>query len=93
MAAGPIGYENLGVTVITTMGRDVTMVAEMLAETSDTNSGSARPMARQDTTVTVYCMAVANYEKQGPHFICQLSLVTWQQYSVWRVSGPLSGLR
>jgi len=60
MSAGPIGYENLGVTEITTVKRDVTMVAETVPETSDTNSGSAPPMARQDITGIVYCMAVAN---------------------------------
>jgi hypothetical protein len=59
-SAGPIGYENLGVTVITTVERDVTMVAEKVPETPDTNSGSARPTVRQDIAVIVYCMAVAN---------------------------------
>ena len=49
MSAGPIGYENLGGTVITTVEGDVTMVAETVPETSDTNSGSAR----QDITVIV----------------------------------------
>jgi len=93
MSAGTIGYENLGVTGTTTVERNVTMVAEIVPETSDTNSDSARPMARQDIAVIVYCMAVANYEKQCPYFICQLSLVTWHQYSVSRVSSPLSGLR